>query len=212
MDINIAIADDHPLIGEGIRHIFSNYKHLNLHQVYSNGTALLDGLHGFVPDVLILDIQLGDTNGDELIQKVLDLYPQLNVLVFTNFDSPMYAEKMMYLGAKGFLLKTANESSLVTAIETIHTGTSYLERDMAEKIAQLNQRNKRFLTTKTALTLREKQVLQMIVEGFTDAEIASNLFLGLETIKHYRKTLLLKLDAKNTASLVNIALKQGLAK
>lgn len=212
MDINIAIADDHPLIGEGIRHIFSNYKHLNLHQVYPNGTALLDGLHGFVPDVLILDIQLGDTNGDELIQKVLDLYPQLNVLVFTNFDSPMYAEKMMYLGAKGFLLKTANESSLVTAIETIHTGTSYLERDMAEKIAQLNQRNKRFLTTKTALTLREKQVLQLIVEGFTDAEIASNLFLGLETIKHYRKTLLLKLDAKNTASLVNIALKQGLAK
>lgn len=211
MNIDVAIADDHPMIAQGIRLIFSNYPHIELSAVYKNGDELLQGLAKHLPAVLILDIQLPDKTGDELLPQVLASYPGLNVLVLTNFDSPMYATKMLWQGAKGFLLKTADEELLIEAIETVARGAEYVEKELKEKLDFDNLRARKIYTVKSALTLREKEVLQLIVEGNTDQEIANRLFLGLDTVKHYRKGMLLKLDVKNTAALVSKALKLGLA-
>jgi DNA-binding NarL/FixJ family response regulator len=209
MRINVAITDDHPMIIQGMKLMFSNYKHINLCAVYQSGAELLATI---LPDVLLLDIQLSDKTGDELMPELMERYPELKVLVVTNFDSTMYAEKMLWQGAKGFLLKTADEYELVKAIETVYTGEQYIEKGLAKRIAHESARNRKVYTGKSTLTEREKEILQLIVEGKTDQEIADQLFLGLNTIKFYRKGMLLKLDVPNTASLVAKALKMGWAK
>jgi DNA-binding NarL/FixJ family response regulator len=124
----------------------------------------------------------------------------------------MYADKMLWQGAKGFLLKTTGKAELIKAIEAVHAGGRYIEKGLAERIAGASGRNKKFYTSKTTLTEREKEILQLIVEGKTDQEIADILFLGLNTIKVYRKGMLLKMDVPNTAMLVGKALKMGWAK
>jgi len=212
MNIKVAIADDHPMITKGVGLIFNNYPNITLTQIYKSGKELLDGLAFNNPDVLILDIQLPDKSGDELLPLVLAIQPNLKILVLTSLDSPLYATKMLWQGAKGFLLKTAEESILVEAIEVINNGGEYIEKELKGKIEQNTLRSKKLFTSKSTLTEREKEILQLIVEGYTNPEIASKVFLGLDTIKHYRKSLLLKLDVKNTAALVSKALKQGLAR
>lgn len=210
--INVAITDDHPMVIQGMTMMFSSYKHVNLCAVYQSGAELLKGIAESQPDVLILDIQLSDKTGDELLPELLKRYPNLKVLVVTNFDSTMYAEKMLWQGAKGFLLKTADKAELVKAIEVIHAGGKYIEKSLAERMTGASVRNKKLYTGKSVLTDREKEILQLIVEGKTDQDIADQLFLGLNTIKFYRKGMLLKLDVSNTAGLVAKALKMGWAK
>jgi len=212
MLINVAITDDHPMILKGMKVMFSNYKHIRLCGVYQTAAELLEGLARAQPDVLVLDIQLNDKTGDELMPGLMQQYPELKVLVVTNFDSTMYAGKMLWQGAKGYLLKTADESELIKAIETVFNGDRYIEKSIADRMANETEKNKRIYTTKTTLTKREKGIIQLIADGKTDQEIAQLLFLGVGTIKFYRKGLLLKLDVPNTAGLVAKALKMGWAK
>ena len=100
---------------------------------------------------------------------------------------------------------------VINAIETVHNGGSYIEPSLKEKMEQIPAKTKRIYTTKSNLTSRETEVLQLIVNGYTDPEIAQQLFLSLHTVKHYRISILLKMDVKNTAALVSKALKLGLA-
>ncbi len=200
------------MILKGMKLMFSNYGHINLCGIYQSGAELLEGLAQMQPDVLVLDIQLNDKTGDELMPELMQQYPELKVLIVTNFDSTMYAGKLLWQGAKGFLLKTADESELIKAIETVYNGEQYIEKSIADRMANETERNKRIYTTKTTLTEREKEILQLIAEGKTDQEIAQLLFLGVGTIKFYRKGLLLKMDVPNTAGLVAKALKIGWAR
>ncbi len=106
----------------------------------------------------------------------------------------------------------SSEPELIKAIEAVNAGEIYVEKKLAEKISKENEQSKRIYTGKISLTDREKEILQLIVEGKTDAEIGQHLFLGLNTIRFYRNSMLLKLDVPNTASLVAKALKMGWAK
>ncbi len=182
---------------QGLQKMLSDYEHITLSAAYTNAAELLQGLAEAVPDVLLLDIQLPDRTGDELVQEILDQYPLLKILVLTNFDSSMYITKMVWQGVHGYLLKTTEEATLIHAIETVFSGQQYIEPDIQEKIDQYPLRSKRIFTTKSVLTTREKEILQLIVNGSTDQEISQTLFLNFATIKHYRMSLLLKLDAKN---------------
>ena len=210
-NIKVSIVDDHPMVLQGLQTILAHYQHIHVSSVYKNGTELMNGITDCRPDVLLLDIQLPDQTGDELVPQLLALYPDLKILVLTNFESTMYASKMLWQGVYGYLLKTAEEEILIEAIETVFKGKKFIVQGIKNKIEHTPLKSKKILAAKSALTTREKEVLQLIVNGYTDQKIADTLFLGLNTIKHYRLTLLLKLNVNNTASLVNLALKMGLA-
>lgn len=211
MQIRIAIADDHPMVIDGLQKMLSDYSHIMLIGTYLNGTELLIGLEKAIPDVLILDIQLPGQTGDELAPIILKKYPNLNILTLTNFDSALHVSNMFRNGVLGYLLKTTDKETLVEAIETVNRGEEFIEPSMKEKVHKLSLKVKRSPSIKSNLTTREKEIIQHIVNGDTDAEISEKLFLSLNTIKHYRKCILLKMDAKNTATLVTKALKLGLA-
>lgn len=212
MPIKVAITDDHPMIVEGLEAMFSRYEHVAITGTYCDGEELLAGLVQHIPDVLLLDIQLPGKPGDELVPALLEQYPDMKILIFTNFDSNMYASKLVWQGVHGYLLKNTKEDDLIKIIERVYSGERFIDQGIMQKLDTESLRSRHIFTARSALSLREKEVLQLIVNGLTDQEIAGNLFLGLSTIKFYRKSILLKMDAKNTADMVSKALRLGLAR
>ncbi len=209
--IKIAITDDHPMVAQGLRAMLSAYHYISVIAMYKNGEDLMAGLRQEQPDVLLLDIQLPGKNGDELAPEILRQYPGLKILILTNFESGMYAAKMLWIGVQGYLLKNSDEQQLIQAINTVYNGGQFIAPGLRERIDETDARSRQLFAEKTRLTLREKEVLQLIVNGQTDKEIAQMLFLGMNTVRHYRRSLLLKMDAKNTAELISKALKSGMA-
>ncbi len=211
MKIKIIIVDDHPLILKGFQNTLTGLPDIALLGVCSDGTSLLKMLQAEQPDVLLMDIQMPDIPGDKLAPMVLKLYPDMRILNLTNIDSIIYANSMLRLGVKGYLLKTANEKRLLEAIKAVFNGCIFIDPDMQQKMTQLDQVIKKALSTKPTLTPREKELLQLIVEGYNGPEIASKMLLSINTVEKYRENLIFKLDVRNTASLVAKALKMGLA-
>ncbi len=209
--IRVAIADDHPMILNGINVVLSECAHISLTGAYRDGTELMEGLQLELPDILLLDIQLPGKTGDKLLLDIQKRYPELKVIVLTNFDSTLYVTNMMRNGARGYLLKTADKRILIEALETVHSGGEYIEASMKEKVAAIQGGMKRTISSKFTLTAREKEILQLIVNGQTNQEIANALFLSVHTVENYRDNILLKLEVRNTAALVKKALTMGLA-
>jgi len=209
MNIKIAVADDHPMIIKGLQNMLSSYHHITLIGTYSNGEQLLAGLQQQLPDVLLLDIQLPGKTGDELAPVILKKYPDLKILTLTNFDSMLYVNTMLRHGVHGYLLKNTDEEVLIKAIETVYNGGQFLEPEMKEKMQQMTKLQKENYS-KVALTLREKQILQLIVNGNTSQEIVEKLFLSINTVNNYRARIFDKLDVNNMAELIKKALTLGL--
>ncbi len=212
MQIRIAIADDHPLVIGGVQNVLLRYPHIVLTGTYNNGVALVEGLATNEPDVLLLDIQLPDQTGDELAPVILKKHPRLRILTLTNFDSSLYAQNMFRHGVRGYILKNAEERMLITAIETVFAGEVFLDPAMKDKMEHAALRIHKRSSSKSTLTLREKEILQLLVNGSTCPQIAEQLFLSVNTVVNYRASIMLKLDVTNTAALVKKALLTGLAR
>lgn len=209
--IKIAIADDHPLVINGIKNILPAYPHIRLTGSYCDGESLLAGLAQVEPDVLLLDIQLPDKTGDELAPLLRTRFPDLKILVVTNFDSPLYANTMFTKGVRGYILKTADNDTLIKAVETVWQGAIFLEAEMKERMQQASYKVQKAMAAKSSLTAREKEIVQLIVNGFTNQQIAKQLFLSGKTVDNYRTNIMLKLDVNNVAALVKKALQTGIA-
>ncbi len=210
MNIRIAIADDHPMVINGIKDMLSNCRHIELTDTYEDGLQLLAGLKKELPDVLLLDIQMPGQRGDELASILMKQYKGLKVLALTNFDNMLYVNNMLNNGVLGYLLKNTDQQTLIDAIETVYKNQTFLKPAMKEQIEQFRQQISRKTSSKFALTPREKEILQLIVDEYSSQEIADKLFLSLRTIENYRLNLTLKLEVKNTAGLVRRVMELGL--
>ena len=212
MRIKVFIADDHPVVLEGIQKVLADCVGITVTGAFSNGHELLQGLKAKLPDVLLLDIQMPGKQGDELAQKISHDYPVISIIALTNLDQSFHVQNMFKNGAQGYLLKSAGKDKIIQAIEAVSNGEQYIDAAMREQMVQeMIESNIRSKAT-PALTEREKEVLQLIVDELTSLEIAGKLFLSQRTVEHHRDNLLLKLDVKNTAGLVKKAIKFGLVK
>ncbi len=210
MQIRVAIADDHPMIIKGLQNMLAGYPHIILTDTYADGGELMEHLAVDLPDILLLDIQMPGKTGDQLAPVIMKQYPLLRIITLTNFDSALYVSNMMRHGVKGYILKSTDEKVLIQAIETVYNGGEYIEPKMQAKLSELAATRKRTSSLKSTLTPREQEVLKLIVNGDTSPEIAEKLFLSTYTVENYRISILIKLDVKNTATLVKKALQLGL--
>lgn len=208
--IQLSIADDHPMVIKGIQNIMADYSNISVEGVYATGAALLNGLQSKIPDVLLLDIHLPDKSGDELAPFLIRNYPYMKILTLTNADSALYVRNMLRYGVHGYALKTIDPAMLVQAIEKVYNGEQYIDPAIKDKTDDSHLRNKKETFLKAKLTLREKEILKLVADGLTGQEIAAKLFVGFKTVESYRINLLLKLDVKNTASLIKKAMELGL--
>ncbi len=210
MNIRIAITDDHPMIIQGISNMLSNYDHITVTGTYMDGKELFEGLSNETPDILLLDIQLPGETGDELVPMLAKRYPEMRIIILTNFNSIVYANNLLRLGVAGYLLKTAREHTIIEAIESAYNETPFIDPTLREKISHLKQRTKSALFSRITLTAREKEILKLVINGYSNREIVSTLFLSINTVKNYRKSIFLKMDVKNMAELTKKAMSMGL--
>lgn len=210
MTLKIAIADDHPMVITGLRQMLLEDDELEVVFSCKNGDELLTGLETQVPDLLLLDIKMPGQSGEELVSVIRKKYPEVKIVVLTNFDSPAYLSSMLRHGVQGYLLKTTEKEVLFHVLKAIQQGEIYIEPSLQKKLDMLSHRKSKIVGAKIELSDREKQVLQLIGKGYKDKEVAATLFLSLHTAKNYRNNLLLKMDARNTADLVKKAMEWGL--
>ena len=194
--IQVFLVDDHPMVLEGLSAMLKNNPDVEVVGMASNGKSCLAYFLNRTADVILLDINLPDMSGIDLCLTLRKKYPELKIIALTNFDQRVYWEKMKNNGASGYLLKNSSSEELIEAIQKVYNGGDYWKTFSTEvKSSQL------------VLTRREVEVLALISEGLTNQEIADKIFVSTSTVDSHRKNLLSKLHAKNTAALVNYAMK-----
>ncbi len=207
--IKIAIVDDHPVMLNGLKNLLENHTHIQIIDGYQSGKASLSALAIQKPDVLLVDIQLPDIQGDELTRIVAEQYPDIRILVFTTHNSLFLIRTCMNNGATGYMLKTEEENVLVTAIETVFKGEEYFSPAIKDILANDALARSRHGHT-PELTIREKEILKLIAEEYTNQQIAQELHLSPRTVENYRLVLMHKLDAKNVVGLIKNAMRMGI--
>ena len=208
--IKIAIADDHALFREGIRMILGELQGIELCLEAATGKALLAQLVETAPDVVLLDIEMNDINGIEVLQRVLDLSYQPKIIILSMHTEPRMVSYMMELGANGYLQKDARKEELELAIRTVYEkGTYFNEQTSSSLLAGLKTKGKKPALS-VHLSAREKEVLTLICQEYTTQEIGEKLFISERTVEGHRKNLCAKLDVRNTAGLVRKAVSMNL--
>lgn len=197
--IKVFIVDDHYMVIEGIRSLLQNEEGIEWSGHATNAASCLAFLQQQLPDVILMDINLPDKNGIDLCKEVKEKYPSVFILGLSTFNQQSFIQKMMNNGASGYVLKNATQEELMEAIETVSKGKTYLSDEVAASL------RKEVPSEIPVVTRREKEVLLLIADGLTNAEIAKQLFLSTTTVDTHRKNLLAKFDVKNTASLIKKA-------
>lgn len=200
--IKLLIIEDHPLVVEGLKNLIESRDDFSLCGVAGNADEALLLLKNCQPDVILLDIMLPGMTGLELIDILRKDYPTSRVLVISTYCQRYYVEAMLEKGAKGYLLKNAGNDEIIEAITAVYYEETYLSREIA-----LNQRKN--AGQPVSLSRREIEVLKLVANGLTNKEIAEKLFISPLTVDSHRKNLIAKLEARNTASLIKIALDYG---
>lgn len=210
--IDILIADDHKVFREGLHSLFSNLSDIRVIGEAADGREVLALLENRQPDIILMDIAMGDTSGIDTTRLVKERYPEVKILVLSMHAESQYVVKMLEAGASGYLLKDAGSSEMITAIHTVYAGDTYYSRQVSdtliEHLTRSSQRKAR--STGASLTRRELEVLQLIAEEYSNPEIAEKLSISIRTVDTHRRNLLEKLDARNTAGLVKHAIRLGL--
>lgn len=199
--IKIFITDDHYMVVEGIRTMLANVDDVQIIGHASTLSSTRAFMKTGQPDVLLLDINLPDGNGTDLCKELKEKYPKMAILGISTFNQGSYIQEMMDNGASGYILKNTTQKELTEAIHMASIGRNYLPFEVAKTLSETEkQESKRVI-----LSRREIEVLNLLKNGFTNSEIAEKIFLSVNTVDTYRKSLLFKLDAKNTADLIRLA-------
>lgn len=205
--IRIFLVDDHPMVIAGLTSLLGQLEGMQVIGAASNAFDAVAFLKKDSPDIVLLDINLPDINGIDLCKKIKKDYPAIKILGISTFSERSYISRMIANGASGYLIKSASAQEIAEAIQTAMAGKLYLSLEMEHVLQPSSSAAPGLLP---ALTRREKEVLQLIAEGLTNNQIAEQLFISPLTVDSHRKNLLTKLQVKNTASLIRLALEQQL--
>lgn len=200
MKTSVFIVDDHFMVIEGIKAMLQDGDEINLIGHAYNAEACLTFLNHHQPDVILMDINLPDVSGIDLCKQVLEKYPTIRIIALSSYKQLSFINKMLDNGALGYALKNATKQEILTAIATVKQGKQYLSIEASEMVKNSKADDIPILTR------REKEVLELIANGLTNAEMAAQLSVSPTTIDTHRKHLLEKFDAKNTAILIKKAI------
>lgn len=204
----VIAADDHPIVLSGIRLILCAAEDFKLLAETHDGTATLAAIERNVPDLLILDLWMGDNDGIELLRRIHHNWPSIRVLVYSMNDETSYGSRALRAGAAGYLMKSHGLDELLVALRVIASGGRYLSPELASELIGNGLQAKSGSARSDALAAlsdREVQVLRLIGMGRTTAFIAKSLNISVKTVGAHRENLKNKLNLDNAASLVKTA-------
>lgn len=208
--IDIAIVDDHPLYRAGVRQALRKVAGV---KVVSEGASAADACRiarDVAPDIILLDISMpGD--GIEAVRSICAAATTVKIIMLTGSDDDERVSAALSAGASGYVLKGANTSELIEALRTVHAGSPYVTPSLSSRLVLSSARKPKAPATKSAvssgLSVREQAILDCLVQGMTNSEIASELGLALPTVKNYLSRILEKLKVRNRAEAIAVCLK-----
>ncbi len=210
---SVILVDDHLIFRQGLKTILVIDQVVNVIGEASNGNEFMELLQTMKPEVVLMDIDMPHMDGMEATQKALELYPDLKIIALTMFGDEEYYYKMVDIGVKGFVLKTSGINEVEQAIKDILNGKSFFSNEILRLIIQNYSRTTAQVPPgKSAISVREKDILKHICLGLTTDEIADTLHISPKTVKSHRSNLLEKTACKNTASMIIFALRNKLVK
>ena len=205
--IRVFIVDDHPVVIEGIHSLLMNEKDIAWVGQAMNASSCLGFFVNNTADVVLMDISMPGMDGVELCAVMKNKYPGIFILGLSTFNQGLYIKKMMENGASGYILKNSSKEELIKAIHVVNDGGIYFSGEAGQALAEYKKSSKSELPV---LTPREKEILELIAEGYTNPQIAEKIFLSQFTVDSHRKNLLAKLNVKNTATLIKFAVEHKL--
>jgi len=208
--IPIAIVDDHEVVINGLKAMFANFSEIEVVYSTTQGKDLFAYLEQQQPAVILLDIQMPEISGIDVCKQVHRKHPQIKMIAFSSFDDTHYIKQIIRSGASGYLLKNADQQTIIAAIKQVMNGEEYIDESIKKILIQESISGQRRSMFDIPLTRRENEILQLIADGLSNQEIADKLFISLRTVETHRFNLAQKLDVKNAAGLVKEAIKRGL--
>jgi DNA-binding NarL/FixJ family response regulator len=200
--ITVLIADDHPLLREGVAAILVHEPDIVLIAEAATGREAIDLFRAHRPDVTLMDLQMPGVNGDEAIKSIRREFPDARILVVTTYDGDVRALRAMRAGACGYLLKNKLRNNLPAAIRSAYTGCPCIPDEIARAIAEHSADDQ--------LTQREVEILAHVADGNANKEIAAKLSIAEETVKTHMGNILSKLAAKDRTHAVMIGIRRGI--
>lgn len=207
--IKIALADDHPMVLDGLQAIIEDAKDMELLIRARNGQELLEQIERNPVNVVLLDIDMPVMNGAETTRILHKHHPEVRILILTMHDENHFIRELVAQGAHGYLLKTSGKDELLHAIRELHAGKNQFSGEITMKLVE--QGDEISMEIKS-LTEREIEILTLIAQGKSNKEIGDELFISHRTVDTHRTNLMKKLDVHNIAGLIRVAYKNNLVK
>ena len=213
MSIMVLIADDHAVVRDGLRMILESQPGIQVVGDVADGRAAVREATRLRPDVVIMDIAMSELNGIEATQQIHVTCPSTQVVILSLHATSEHIRRALKAGARGYLLKEAAGSEVVDAVHAVQAGQRYLCQKVMEQVTNdylVQEGTEETKSPLDRLSSREREVLQLVVEGKTSAEIAETLVLSSSTVETYRSRMMEKLDIRNLPELVKFAIRHGL--
>ncbi len=207
----VLIADDHTIVRSGVRMLLETEPGIEVVGEAENGRDAIDLAVQLQPDVILMDIAMPEIDGLEATRKIKAQVPQTNILVLTMHRSDEYFYEMLKAGASGYVLKAAETDELINAVRVVARGEVYLYPTMAKKLLSdyLDKQGAQ-PQIEQPLSPREREILQLLAEGYSNIEIAEKLVLSPSTVHTHRSNLLKKLNISSRHELIKYARQQGI--
>ncbi|NLG70677.1 MAG: response regulator transcription factor [Chloroflexi bacterium] len=208
--IRILVADDHPVVRDGLVAMLSTQPDFEVVAQASNGRETIEKAASYQPDVLLVDLEMPEVDGVEALQVLHERYPRMRAIAFTAYDTDERILGAVRAGAQGYLLKGAPRDELFRAIRVVSAGGALLQPVVASTLLRRLSAREDAQPPRPRLTARELEVLRLLAEGRPNREIAAALVISERTVKFHVSSILRKLHAANRTEAVAVAAQQGL--
>lgn len=210
MPIRVLIVDDHAVVRDGLQALLARAPDLQVVGVAANGREAIERAHDANPDVVLMDIGMPELDGVEATRRIREKCPESRVLMLSMHLSSEHVMRALQAGAIGFMLKESAGEEVVEAIRSVAAGRRFLGHQITERLIDGFLRDGVQASPLDSLSLRESEVLKLVVEGHTSADVAERLALSVKTVETYRARIMRKLAVKDTVELVKFAMRHGI--
>lgn len=210
--INVLVAEDHTIVRKGICSLIDGKGDIQVVGEAEDGRKAIDKAGTLLPDVILMDITMPHLNGLEATRQIKKLFPQIKILALTMYTNEEYILQILQAGASGYVVKQAAPAELLSAIHAVYRGDSFLSPSISKTIIDEYLRHTAPVAPveQEKLTDREREVLQLIAEGYSNREIADKLNLSVKTVGVHRSNIMKKLEIHSVTDLVKYALRKGI--
>lgn len=213
MSITVFLADDHTVLRNGLQFMLDAEADIQVIGAAANGRDAVRQVKQLQPNIVVLDIAMPELNGIEAAQQIRECCPSTQIIILSMHHTPEHINRALQAGARGYLVKESASDEVVEAIRQVHAGRRYLSQEISEQVLDyyIDQHQAETVSDPLAsLNAREREILQLVVEGKTTAEISDLLSLSPKSIKSYRSRIMQKLGVNDLPGLVKFAIRHGL--